>query len=187
MVQLPGFAMSRYEITQRLYKQVMDTNPSYFKDCGDCPVEQVTWEEAQEFIHRLNATPGNPYKYRLPTEAEWEYAASGNMATLYAGSEELQEVAFYASNSNGTERVGRKKANAFGLYDMSGNVQEWCQDSYDPASYGKIGQMSSVGEKRVVRGGSWYHQANYCRVKNRSSEYPAERRPYLGFRLVRDN
>jgi formylglycine-generating enzyme required for sulfatase activity len=188
MVKLNSFAMSRHEVTQRQYKDVMGINPSYFKDCMDCPVDQVSWEDAQEFIRRLNSMQGNPYNYRMPTEAEWEYAASSNKKTLYAGSDDIQEVANYSSNSNqGTRRVGSRKANAFGLYDMSGNVQEWCQDVYLEDAYAHRNQNPATGQKRVVRGGSWYHQANYCRVKNRGAEYPDERKPYIGFRLVRDN
>ncbi|MDR0414732.1 MAG: formylglycine-generating enzyme family protein, partial [Prevotellaceae bacterium] len=169
-----GFYIGKYEVTQKQYQDVMDTIPSRFK--GDNrPVEMVSWDDAQEFIKRLNARTGK--SYRLPTEAEWVYAARGGTkksSDEYSGSDDINEVAWYTDNSDKqTHPVGGKKPNALGIYDMTGNVWEWCQDCY-----------GSSCSSRVSCGGSWYDTAEGCRVASRDYEGSVHRYDCLGFRLV---
>ncbi|HOY18121.1 MAG TPA: SUMF1/EgtB/PvdO family nonheme iron enzyme [Haliscomenobacter sp.] len=190
-VTLSDFYIAKTEVTQAMWRAVMGNNPSSFKDCDQCPVEQVSWDDVQEFIRKLNAKTNK--KYRLPTEAEWEYAARGgakSQAFTYAGSNILDEVAWYTSNSGSkTHPVGQKKANELGLYDMSGNVYEWCQDWSDGEYYQKSPannpQGPNTGSHRIYRGGSWYHIPIYARVVNRNSDTPDGRNSIIGFRLAR--
>ncbi len=188
-VTVSDFYMGKYEVTQKQWKEIMGNNPSYFK--GDnLPVERVSWNDIQEFLKKLNQKTG--MNYRLPTEAEWEYAARGGVKSRgykYAGSNDIDEVAWHDGNSgNKTHPVGQKKANELGIYDMSGNVWEWCSDWYSSSYYGSSPQNNpqgpSSGLHRVARGGSWYDYARYCRVARRDFSGPGIRYYALGFRLV---
>ena len=164
----------------------MGSNPSHFK--GDqCPVEQVSWNNCQTFISRLNVKTGK--NFRLPTEAEWEYAARGGHSggSKYAGSDNINNVAWYYDNSGyETHNVATKSPNGLGIYDMSGNVSEWCQDwcgDYSSSSQTNPKGPSS-GALRVHRGGSWYSLARLCRVSYRDNYAPSDSLNYLGLRLV---
>ena len=173
MVVIPaGFAMGKTEVTQGQWRAVMGNNPSSFSNCGDtCPVEKVSWNDAKEFISRLNSKTGK--QYRLPTEAEWEVACRAGGQHEYCGSDNVDSVAWHSENSGDTMHpVGRKQPNAFGLYDMSGNVWEWVENCYD-------GNCAL----RVLRGGSWINIPRLARAANRSRNEAAIRIDYLGFRL----
>ena len=208
------FYISKYEITQQQYKAVMGNNPSEFK--GDnLPVEQVSWYDALNFCNALSQSEGltpcytmNGTKvtcdfeangYRLPTEAEWEYAAkAGTKTDFYSGKltysgnspidPNLDKIAWYSANSsNATHPVGQKAPNAFGLYDMSGNVWEWCWDRYAeyPSKETKDYQGPEIGTYRVYRGGGWRNLAWYCRSTNRDRNYLDDKNNSLGFRVVK--
>ena len=188
-VTLSGYYIGKYEVTQAQWKAVMGNNPSYFK--GDnLPVEQVSWNEVQEFIRKLNQLTGK--SYRLPTEAEWEYAARGgnnSRGYKYSGSNNIGSVAWYYENSGiTTHPVGSKSPNELGIYDMSGNVWEWCQDRWASNYYSSSPQRNpkgpASGSDRVIRGGSWYDYAGSCRVSGRDGNSPVGRGYDLGFRLV---
>ena len=187
-VTLSSYLIGKHEVTQALWEEVMGCNPSKNKQGGDYPVENVSWFDCQEFIGKLNARTG--MRFRLPTEAEWEYAARGGVRSKgykYAGSNKLNEVGWYRSNSgNHTHPVGEKKPNELGLYDMSGNVWEWCQDWYgdytDEAQTNPTGPQS--GGVRVLRGGSSWLNARFCRVSYRCSGDPGNRYGSIGLRLV---
>ena len=181
------YYIGKYEVTQALWQAVMGNNPSYFKG-GNLPVEYVSWDDCQEFISKLNNMTGK--KFRLPTEAEWEYAARGGKkgrGCQYSGSNNLSDVAWYKDNSDSkTHAVGSKQANELGIYDMSGNVCEWCQDWYD--SYSSSSQVNPTGansgSSRVCRGGCWFFTAGYCRSSYRFIGTPGLRIDFLGLRLV---
>ena len=182
-----GFWLGKYEVTQAEWQAVMGSNPSSFDECGpDCPVEGVSWEDVQEFIRRLNAAVGEE-RYRLPTEAEWEYAArAGTSGDRY--SEDLDAIAWNRDNSGDrTHPVGRKAPNALGLYDMLGNVFEWVGDWYGDYPGGEVTdpQGPASGSKRVRRGGGWISYAGFCRASSRRNYSPGDRSFYLGFRLLR--
>ena len=195
-VTVSSFSIAETEVTQELWQAVMGTNPSNFADDPKRPVEQVSWEDCQMFIARLNELTGE--NFRLPTEAEWEFAArGGNMAngTLYSGGEIIEDVAWYFTNSYavgsedsnfGTHVVATKQANELGLYDMSGNVFEWCSDWY--GAYDEQPQTDpagpEMGARRIIRGGSWYSINRYCRITSRNSEAPTNKGYNLGFRLA---
>ena len=190
-VTLSDYYIGKYEVTQGLWKTVMGSNPSSFINCGDdCPVENVSWEECIEFISKLNQLTGK--RFRLPTEAEWEYAARGgskaSYQTKYAGSNALGEVAWYNGNSNSqTHTVGTKKPNALGIYDMSGNVWEWCNDWYGDYSSGGVTNPkgAATGSYRVIRGGSWDYIGYNYRVSDRNiSGNPSLSKSDGGIRLV---
>ncbi|MCF8364987.1 MAG: SUMF1/EgtB/PvdO family nonheme iron enzyme [Bacteroidales bacterium] len=198
-VKLDGFFMGKYEVTQKQWKKVMGSLPdNIYKSykCNECPIIDVNYNDAMEFIAKLNSKTG--MKYRLPTEAEWEYAARGGAsassatATTYAGSNNISDVAWYDGNSGSQiHPVGQKKPNELGLYDMSGNVWEWCADWYGADYYSNSPannpQGPSSGSDRVSRGGSWGNDAPYCRVANRHFYDPPDFRGNdLGFRLSRD-
>ncbi|OGT00964.1 MAG: hypothetical protein A3K04_09095 [Gallionellales bacterium RBG_16_56_9] len=170
----PAFAMGKYEATQGQWRAMMGNNPSSFSNCGDtCPVENVSWNDAQEFIQKLNAKSGK--QYRLPSEAEWEYACRAGGQHEYCGSDSADSVAWYFDNSgNTTHPAGRKQANAFGLYDMSGNVWEWAEDCYN-------GDCA----RRVLRGGSWGSSTYGLRAAFRGYGVPGDRGSYVGFRVAR--
>jgi sulfatase modifying factor 1 len=206
-VTVSDFYIGKYEVTQKQWQSVMGNNPSNFK--GDnLPVENVSWNDVQEFIRKLNEKE-NTDVYRLPTEAEWEFAARGgkeganrslqaNGSLKYSGSNSIDNVAWYFSNSgNTTHEVGTKQPNELGIYDMTGNVWEWCSDWYDENYYAKHPsdknspsnnpQGANSGTARVLRGGSWNYLDNHCRVALRLRSYPDNRFFNLGFRLVRNN
>jgi formylglycine-generating enzyme required for sulfatase activity len=179
------FEMGKYEVTQAQWEAVTGNNPSRFKG-ANLPVENVSWNDVQAFISSLNARSNDGYIYRLPTEAEWEYACRAGTTGDYAGS--LYEMAWYEDNSGGkTHPVGTKQPNAWGLYDMHGNVWEWCADwkgSYESGTATDPRGPSS-GSARVSRGGGWFHPAAICRSAFRDSLSPGSRGGHLGFRLVR--
>jgi formylglycine-generating enzyme required for sulfatase activity len=188
-VTLSNFNIGKFEVTQSQWKAVMGNNPSNFNDKGDnFPIEQVSWDDIQEFLTQLNQLTGK--NYRLPTEAEWEYAARGGKQTHnynYSGSNTIDNVAWYRDNSgSSTHQVGTKQANELGIYDMSGNVWEWCSDWY--GSYTSEAQTNpagpATGSDRVIRGGSWGNDASDCRVAFRYSSSPGFRSLMLGFRVV---
>ena len=189
-VTLSGYYIGKYEVTQELWVAVMGNNPSYFKG-DDLPVENVSWNDVQEFLRKLNAMTGK--RYRLPTEAEWEFAARGGNSSRgykYSGSNSLGSVAWYYDNSgDSTHAVGTKSPNELGIYDMSGNVYEWCQDWYSDSYYGSSPRNNprgpNSGSYRVSRGGSWDIGARGCRVSFRVYYTPGYRySKFLGFRLA---
>ena len=187
-ITVGSFNIGKYEVTQAQWKSVMGSNPSSFKGCDNCPVENVSWNDVQEFIKKLNSLTGK--KYRLPKEAEWEFAARGGASTgsatanKYSGSDNVGSVAWYSDNSGSkTHPVGQKSPNELGIYDMSGNVWEWCSDWYKGYP-GSSGVSDYTNSYRVLRGGSWYYDARCCRVSYRGSYSPGYRVINLGFRLV---
>lgn len=195
-VTVNSFYISKYEITQKQWKAVMHENHSLYSGCDNCPVENVTWDEVQEFINRLNELIVK--HYRLPTEAEWEYAAMGGIYSqhhLYSGSNNIDEVAWYSGNSNRTHIAGTKKPNELGIYDMMGNVSEWCSDWV-----GSIKKMPtdtnnpkgpSDGYTKVIRGGSFASSLSGdisdLKLHFNSSANPNIHNERIGFRLVIDH
>lgn len=195
-VCVDDFYMGKYEVMQGEWEKVIGNNPSYFKNCGDnCPVEQVSWNDIQDFIGKLNEFPLNKGGlrglYRLPTEAEWEYAArSGGKREKYAGGDYVDSVAWYDSNSGKkTHPVGTKSPNGLGIYDMSGNVWEWVQDWYGEKYYSESPRNNPKGpysgQARVLRGGSWYRVDRHTRSASRGRGNPVIMNLNYGFRLVR--
>ena len=188
-VTLSNYSIGETEVTQALWQAVMGSNPSHFKGDLQRPVEQVSWNDCQTFIKKLNQLTGE--NFRLPTEAEWEYAARGGKSSKgykYSGSNTIGEVAWYTDNSlSKTRSVKTKKPNELGIYDMSGNVYEWCSDWYSSSYYSSYSGTNptgpSSGSYRVLRGGSWYDYAWYCRVASRGVSSPDYRSIYNGFRL----
>ncbi len=185
MIRIPGgnYEMGKYEVTQLQWHTVMGSNPSDPRSsCANCPVNYVNWYDVQEFLQKLNAQTGK--QYRLPTEAEWKYACYGGTKIEYCGSNDINAVAWHDGNSgNQPHPVGQKRANAYGLYDMSGNVSEWTQDKYtqDPAN--------NQGDWRVLRGGGYtsseiFHRAELPDHRLKASE-ASERFYTKGFRLAR--
>ena len=180
-----GFYMGKYEVTQRQWQRVMGNNPSEFKQCPTCPVENISWYDAQEFLDQLSAHD-DEFIYRLPTEAEWEYACRAGTTGDYAGS--LDAMAWYTMNSGDRDHpVGQKRANAFGLFDMHGNVAEWCEDAfhenYTEALYDGRPWLGE-SKYRVLRGGSWGWGAAEARSASRSLNPPEEKNYTWGFRVV---
>lgn len=205
-VKLSNFYIGKYEVTQKQWRLIMGTTAEQQRNitAKETPVESgwakggegdnnpmyyVSWNEAQEFIRRLNAATGK--RYRLPTEAEWEYAARGGAKSKgyrYSGSNNIDSVAWYEGNNSGsTQPVGTKLPNELGVYDMSGSVFEWCSDWYDkyPASAQSNPVGASSGPERVFRGGCWFLDPSFSHVASRSSGRPEKVRiSALGFRLV---
>ncbi len=198
-VRVGDFSIGKYEVTQAQWRAVMGSDPAllYNKGCDGCPVEGISWEDVQQFLKQLNALTGK--RYRLPTEAEWEYAARGGLESrghLYSGSNNPDEVAWYNDNykkdntfgkEKTTRPVGQKQPNELGLYDMTGNVREWVEDDYHRSYSGApkdarawVGKPRS--EFRVTRGGSWSNVSSGCRIAARSLE--AGRSSNVGVRLA---
>jgi len=194
-VNIPDFYICKYPVTQAQWKMITGNNPSHFNDNDNYPVDCISWYNAKEFIKKLNAKTGQ--KYRLPTESEWEYAARGGSKTngfKYAGSNNLNEVGWYANNSNRTPSpVGRKKPNELGLFDMSGSVEEWCEDIWHDNYKGAPidGSARMIGKYeylRVSRGGSRNNYDDYnCSVHRRSGFHWANENGPYGFRLAHDS
>ena len=185
-VTLSSFSIGQTEVTQALWKAVMGSNPSHFKG-DDLPVECVSWDDCQLFIQKLNQLTGKTF--RLPTEAEWEYAArggSGSRHYKYAGANDIGSVAWCGDNSDETHPVAQKQANELGLYDMSGNVFEWCNDWYGEYSSSAISNPKGAesSSSRVQRGGGWNDGASNCRVSYRNGSNPGCRNHDLGLRLA---
>jgi len=199
-VCLDGFWMGKTEVTQRQWKKVMGNNPSHSKGSVlrlvkkdiEYPVDQVSWQDAQAFVAKLSSSHHGRYAFRLPTEAEWEYACrSGGKPEKYAGGRSVGEAAWYYTNSGGaSQQAGTKPPNGLGLYDMSGSVWEWCEDVYDKSAYGAHRKNNPVstrgGSHRVLRGGSWYDNARSTRCGNRLNHAPDKRLSIVGLRLVRE-
>lgn len=190
-VTLKDFYIGKYPVTRAQWRAVMGSNPSNNKGCDNCPVENVSWNDIQEFLKKLNTLTGQ--QFRLPTEAEWEYAARGGRQSKgyrYSGSNNLDEVGWYSENSGGKiHPVGQKKPNELGLFDMSGNVWEWCEDdwhsNYDGApTDGRAWVDRPKVPYRVLRGGSWIHNPQVCRAANRGNWCPTDIGSNLGFRLA---
>jgi formylglycine-generating enzyme required for sulfatase activity len=200
-VCVDGFWIGKTEVTQKQWKQVMKENPAEFKKGDNYPVEKVIWPDVKKFIEQLSSLRKNVYGFRLPTEAEWEYACrSGGNQEKYAGGSDLDQVAWSRKNSNSsTHAVATKAANGLGLFDMTGNVHEWCEDIYKGWAYSKhernnpvlIDRESTMG---VYRGGSWRSKPKDARCAARHSAITFAKPPFLypassddtGFRLVRD-
>ena len=206
-VNVQSFLIGKAEVTQGQWKAVMGSNPSYFSSCGDdCPVERVAWNQAQEFVQRLSQKTGK--QYRLPSEAEWEYAARAGSSTKWSSGDaeyQLVDYAWYSGNSQGkTQRVAQKRPNAFGVYDMHGNVWEWTQDCWhdnytgaptdgsawttgcSAPSPGLIGAGPwSSSSSRVFRGGSCSNSPLFLRSADRNWFTPSYRIDYIGLRLAR--
>lgn len=190
-VTLTGtYYIGQTEVTQELYTAVMGSNPSNFTEGNNLPVEKVSYNDALEFCRQLSSLTGK--HFTLPTEAQWEYAARGghktpSTPTLFAGSDDIDAVGWYKDNSDSTTHTVAKKApNALGLYDMTGNVFEWCLDWY--GSYTSDAatdpQGPADGSERVSRGGSWNYPASYCRTSIRACSAPDVTYYMLGFRVV---
>lgn len=203
-VCVDDFYMGEHEVTQREWLDVMGNNPSNFKDCGgDCPVEQVSWNDVQEFIRKLNNKSG--MRYRLPTEAEWEYAAreGGKKIRFGIGKDTIgpDDANFNANEKykisysrpgvfrGKTMQVKSFSPNGLGLYDMNGNVCEWVSDWYDKKYYNNSPKNNpkgpDSGERRVLRGGSWFNEPKFLRAAYRFSQFPVLRSDLCGFRLAR--
>ena len=185
-VTLNDFYIGKYEVTQELWTAVMGNNPSTYSGTN-LPVESVTWSDCQTFISKLNELTGKTF--RLPTEAEWEYAARGGNKSKgykYSGSNTLSDVAWYSGNSSKPQKVGTKAPNELGIYDMSGNIWEWCSDWY--GNYESSAQTNptgpATGTARMIRGGGWDDVAKFCRVSLRTCMPPAFSYYGFGFRLV---
>jgi formylglycine-generating enzyme required for sulfatase activity len=198
-VSVPQFYMGKYEVTQAQYRAVMGTNPAHFTGCDECPIEDVSWNDAQEFIRKLNGMQSR-YRYRLPSEAEWEYACRAGTTTAFAFGDSLSSN---QANSDGnypfggaakgvyrqkTTSVGSFQPNAWGLYDMHGNVLEWCEDwyhdNYNGAPSDGSAWESGGGQGRVLRGGSWGSPTSFLRSAHRYRRGPGNRSDDVGFRVV---
>jgi formylglycine-generating enzyme required for sulfatase activity len=189
-VKVNSFAIGKYPVTQAQYEAVMRNNPSRFQNNPQNPVEKVSWNDAQAFCQKLSQITGKTY--RLPTEAEWEYACrAGTTTRFYFGDDanQLGDYAWYVGNSQQTTHpVGQKKPNAWGLYDMSGNVWEWCEDnwhdSYENAPRDGSAWLRNDNNYHIVRGGSWDFNPYYCRSASRIRFSPGFDFNYLGFRVA---
>ena len=182
-----GFYIQTKEVTQQQWKIVMTKNPSKFSDCGNnCPVENISWNDIQEFIEKLNKFE-NGITYRLPTESEWEYACRAGSDTKYANNKNIGELGWFNRNSKKKPHpAGEKETNDWGLYDMHGNVWEWCATPYNDYPKGDVidPQDPENGYYKVFRGGSWDASTYVCRAANRLYKAPDFKRHDIGFRLV---
>ena len=191
-VTVKTFKMAKFDVTQKEWKAIMGTTPAG-KYCAECPVVNVSWFDVQMFINKLNQLTEK--NYRLPTEAEWEYAAKGGNkghGYIYAGSDEPNNVAWYDSiMSKEIHPVGQKKANELGIFDLSGNVWQWCSDWFNDKFYSNSPSNNPTGpavatKDRALRGGSWWGPRRDCRVANRDKFPPDSKDDDVGFRLVRN-
>jgi len=199
-VCVDGFWLGKTEVTQGQWNKVMEENPSEFKKGDNYPVESVPWQDIKKFTLKISSLSKDANELRLPTEAEWEYACrSGGKQEKYAGGSDLERVAWYQGNSDGyTHSVATKAPNGLGLFDMNGNVNEWCADTYRGWAYSKHERNNPLfrdeGYTKIYRGGSWDSKQKYARCAARSYEigidgspaFPAYRNNNLGFRLVRN-
>lgn len=190
-VNIEDFQISKFEVTQAQWRAVMGSDPEKlkFKGCDKCPEERVSWNGVLQFLQKLNELTRK--SYRRPSESEWEFAARGGQNSKgfrYSGSNNLQVVAWFIENSEEkTHPVGGRKPNELGVYDMSGNVEEWCQDVYQNNYNGAPDDGSAweyKGVNRVIRGGSWFFSAVNCRVSFRHYWLPNSRYIHVGFRLA---
>ena len=185
-VTLDSYLIDKTEVTQRQYRHVMGKFASDYTGCMECPVENVSWYDAMDYAKKVGK--------RLPTEAEWEFAARGgiyyNGKNLYSGSNKLDEVAWFLANTDSKQPVGKKRPNELGIYDMSGNVWEWCSDWYHDDYFQIANKMNppgpDYGTERVVRGGSWFSNDVFCNVSRRYKLKPDYRDTNFGFRCVKD-
>jgi formylglycine-generating enzyme required for sulfatase activity len=190
-VELDEFWISKFEVTQAQWKDIMGENPSSFQGCEQCPVENVSYEDIQLFITKINEKTG--YTHRLPTEAEWEYAARGanlGKGFKFSGSNTINEVGWYWDVAGQkTHPVGQKKPNELGIFDMTGNVAEWCSDWYEDNYYTQSPKKNPKGIEsgvlKAVRGGSWEMDSKRSIVWHRNNNIPISRNEAIGFRLVR--
>jgi formylglycine-generating enzyme required for sulfatase activity len=185
-VRVNSYLIDKTEVTQRDYRRIMGEYANDFSGCMECPVENISWHDANQYATRIGK--------RLPTEAEWEYAARGgrssNESQLYSGSDDIDEVAWFISNTKNKQPVGKKKPNALGIYDMSGNVWEWCSDWYHD-DYFLIAKSLNpkgpeYGTEKVCRGGSWFSNDLYCTPSRRYKLNPDYKDTNFGFRCVKD-
>jgi sulfatase modifying factor 1 len=198
-VNVSSYYLGKYEVTLAQWRYIMGIKPPAYtgvdygnKDCDNCPVVKVSWDDAQEFIKRLNAKTGK--HYRLPTETEWEFAARGGKYSknyAYSGSDKITDVAWYGRENGTTHPVGKKAPNELSIYDMTGNVMEWCQDWYGEDYYKTTidaidPKGVEKGDKRVARGGSYFDDDVICRNVYRSRFAPDTRKWDIGFRLAMD-
>lgn len=189
-VIIDDYYIGETEVTQELYKAVMGENPSQFKGNDQCPVENVSWVDCQNFVEALNRETGE--EFCLPTEAQWEYAARGGEhaeSLIYSGGDDIDEVGWHKGNSGGkTHAVKTKRPNALGIYDMTGNVMEWCNDYF--GKYSTATQENPTGpsynydEKHVIRSGAWCFAAKHCRLTNRSGDKEFSKSYCSGFRIA---
>ncbi len=187
-VKLNSFYISKYEVTEALWIAVMDTGTPTRDGCNTCPVGDVSWNEAQLFIGKINAL--TKYHYRLPTEAEWEYAAKGGAKShgyLFSGSNYIDEVAWYYK-LGGSHPVGLKKPNELGLFDMTGNISEWCSDWFGkyPDAVQDNPQGAATGAMKILRGGNWLVRDEGCTNTIRGASPPGFHDKTTGLRLARD-
>jgi len=190
-VCVDGFWIAKYEVTLGQWLKIIKINRPEIGKGSNHPVENISWYDAKDFVELLNVRSSDGHSFRLPTEAEWEYACrSGGKPEEYAGSNEIEEVAWYRENSDKTaHRVGTKEPNGLGIYDMSGNVPEWCEDRYGRNAYSKHQrynpQYKAGGSLRVIRGGGWKTVAFFSRSTSRYRLNPRDRRSGVGFRIIR--
>ena len=185
-VSLKSYLMDKTEVTQREYRRVMGENSNDFSGCMECPVENISWHDANEYAKRVGK--------RLPTEAEWEYAARGGRfsekSQLYSGSDDIDEVAWFLANTKNKQPVGQKKPNQLGIFDMSGNVWEWCSDWYHNDYYFIAENFNpkgpEYGTEKVCKGGSWFSNDIYCTPSRRYKLNPDYKDTNFGFRCVKD-
>ena len=198
-VNVSSFSIGKFEVTLAQWRNLMGIKPPAYtgvdyenKDCDNCPVVKISWDDVQEFIKRLNAKTGK--HYRLPTETEWEFAARGGKYSKgfqYSGSDKITDVAWYGKDKGAAHPVGKKEANELSIYDMTGNAMEWCQDWYGEDYYKKsIDEVNpkgpEKGDQRIARGGSYFDDDVICRNVYRSRFAPDTRQWNLGFRLALD-